>query len=175
MSHDIARWGRRLPHDTIEDTHVRILSEFIELTTNKMKTGKINDVFLTNDVSLSLYLYCNTHMIYHNTYTYIYMKLGMYTYLLTKRFTEFFHNFFRHSKWVKKTVLPGQLGPGRNSLHCAMFRVYSETWSSFSKRVNTSKRDELTKHRFNCRFSKNSKWLELKLLGGTFSSKVGKS
>lgn len=52
MSHDIARWGRRLPHDTIEDTHVRILSEFIELTTNKMKTAKINDVFLTNDVSL---------------------------------------------------------------------------------------------------------------------------
>lgn len=174
MSHDIARWGRRLPHDTIEDTHVRILSEFIELTTNKMKTGKINDVFLTNDVSLSLYLYCNTHMIYHNTYTYIYEIRYVYI-SVNKTIHRIFPQFFSPLKMGEKTVLPGQLGPGRNSLHCAMFRVYSETWSSFSKRVNTSKRDELTKHRFNCSFSKNSKWLELKLLGGTFSSKVGKS
>lgn len=32
---------------------------------------------------------------------------------------------------AEKMVLPGQLGPGRNSLHCAMFRVYSETSVAF--------------------------------------------
>ena len=39
--------------------------------------------------------------------------------------------------WV--WVLPGQLGPGWNSLHCAMFRLYSET-------CEAGKRHELTKH-----------------------------